>query len=408
MALRPEPDELRDLQRKAYGRHGGLTDAEATRLRELEDAAAPDTPSPVPERPSSGPARSEIAESHDPHDPVPERPSSRSARSGTEAQQRDEGPRDPVAEGPSSHSARSGTAGQDAQETTDSSWRATLRRHWKAAAAASALLLVVGIGAGWALFAPRVHDAVALSDDEVQRRLELDETESFDEGTLHAVARDEDALVWFGTKDGGEQYCIVLDVDGQSQTGCSSPDQLDFWGLNASVSLPPEDENDPNDYGGAINAYAMMSTTGEPMVALQRWDYDSSMLDQFDDEERERAEALIEEGFQMGPSLVGYVRDQPVWVADRFTDSGGVEKCLVVDAFEATGCDEDSAALEDGLNVGYEGTDGRRVLVSVQFTRWGTPYLTVTEDVGGASSAVIDTETGDPIEVTTPQTDPDG
>ena len=48
-----EPEELRALQRKAYGPHGGaLTDIEARRLRELEQAGRSTTP-PVEDASSS-------------------------------------------------------------------------------------------------------------------------------------------------------------------------------------------------------------------------------------------------------------------------------------------------------------------------------------------------------------------
>ena len=139
------------------------------------------------------------------------------------------------------------------------------------------------------------------------------------------------------------------------------------------------------------------------MVAIQRWDNDASMLDQFEGDERTRAQALIDEGYLAGVSLVGYVREQPAWIAYRFTDSDQNERCLIVDALGATACGLDSDTLQDGLTLTAEVENGR-IEVSAQFTNWGTPYLTITENAGGASTIVIDTETGDPIEVT----DPDG
>ncbi|MFT4157272.1 MAG: hypothetical protein QM630_05000 [Microbacterium sp.] len=332
--------ELRALQQKAYGRDGGLTDAEAARLRELEEAAL---------APVAGDASSRAA--------VPERGALGPASRFLSEERSDETK--------GAQESRSDTKG------AHGSW---------GLAAASVLLLVIGIGVGWALFAPRSHEAVVLTDDEAQRKLELEESGAFDEGTLRAVARDDDALVWFGAMDDGAQYCIVLDVDGQSQTGCSEPDQVDMLGLNVSLVLPPEDDSDPNDYGSGVNAYAAMSTTGEPMVAVLRWDYNSSALLQFDGEERERAQALIDEdGFQLAPTLIGYVHDQPVWLADRFTDSGSIETCVVVDAYEATVCAEESEARERGLHVVAIDTDAGSVDVSVEFTNGQMPYLVVTE-----------------------------
>lgn len=379
----PDGDELRELQQKAYGRSGGLTDAEAARLRELESQVGPAEPAVtvVPLEAAAPDLSGEQGTS-----PVPE--GSAGSADGSE-------------DAPRSAAGGSGMP--------DSTWRMALRRHWKIVAAASVLLLIVGLATGWALFAPRVRDAVALTDAEVQRKLELDEENEFDEGTLRAVARDDDALVWFGTKDDGKQKCIVLDVAELSQTGCTQPDRLDMFGLSATVSLPPEDDAPEGDFGTSISAYAMMSTSDEPMVSIQRWNSDSSVLDQFDQEDRPRAEELItDEEFSAGLSLVGYVQDQPVWVGDRLSDSASNEKCLIVDALDVMACDDDVTVLEDGLSVGAKDHTGSAVQIKVQFTTWGNPYLTITENVGDASTTVIDTETGDPIEVTTPQTDPDG
>ena len=45
--------------------------------------------------------------------------------------------------------------------------------------------------------------------------------------------------------------------------------------------------------------------------------------------------------------------------------------------------------------------------VTVEFTGWGMPYLTITEGPTGGSLVVLDTESGDPIEVQVP-VDPAG
>lgn len=410
----PETDELRSLQQKAYGRDGGLTEAEAARLRELEH--------PAPTVRTEAPAQlMEPAEGTPSDDRGPLRVADGRPRQASEtvtgrglSPERAETDVSPGPDRPTDRAEASalGHGPTDADEQPDGSasgWRAVLRGHWKAAATASALLLAVGLGAGWVLFAPHVRDAVQLTEAEVQRKFELGQDNEFDEGTLRAVARDDDALVWFGTQDDGQQSCIVLDVAGQSQMGCSRQDEIDFLGLSATVSLPPEDGAPEDDYGSAVSAYAMFSTTGEPLVSIQRWDNDSSMLDQFDETERPRAEALVkDERFQISLSLIGYLRDQPVWLGDRLSDSGSSEKCLVADALGVMACGDDVTVLDEGLSVGGQDDSGRAVQIVVQFTNWGSPYLTITENVGDASTTVIDTETGDPIEVTTPQTDPDG
>lgn len=414
MAPLPESDELRALQQKAYGRGGGLTEAEAARLRALEALGSghdvPEEPSapPVVERGSAATERgAERAERVDattrvtvPPPQVTELSSPRfvspEARSTTEGV-----PAASTTEGVPAASTTEGVPA--ASPVAASSWRQDLRRHGKAVAAASALLLLVGIGTGWALFAPRVRDAVALTAEEAQHKLELDEDYDFDEGTLRAVVRDDDALVWFGTQSDGEQSCLVLDAAEQTQVGCSPTDGINtVYGMNATITLPPDEDATEGDFGTSINAYGMLSSTGEPMVAIQRWDQDASVLDQFEGDERTRAQELIDEGFEAGLSLAGYVRGEPAWIAYRFTDSSENERCLIVDALDGIVCGSESDTLTDGLTITGDG-DGGRIDVSAGFTNWGQPYLTVTENPGGASTTVIDTETGDPIEVTDPE-----
>lgn len=379
-------DELRSLQQRAYGRGGGLTEAEAARLRELEDQGSA---SPTAAQEAGAAARDvrSAGEAGGPTGDVPE--------TGGAEDERSAAPRESEATERPAERALPRPHATGAVEA--------LRRHGKAAAAASALLLVIGIGAGWALFSPRQHDAVSLTADEVERKLELDEKSKFDEGSLRAVARDDDALVWFGTMRDGDQSCIVLDAAGQSQTGCSEAGDISLFGLTASISLPPEDDATEDDFGSTISAYAMISTTGEPMVAVQRWNSDASMLEQFDEEERERVDALVkDEGFFPSVSLVGYIDDQPVWLADRLADAGKIEKCVIADALDVIGCGESETVLEEGVSVGGIDTDGRPVDASVQFTNWGTPYLTVTRAM--ETTTVIETgEFG-----ATPSTDPQG
>lgn len=371
--------ELRSLQAKAYGRDGGLTHAEAARLRELE--TPPSLPVPA------APEESEEPRAIEPT--VPEQKESGSTADPTDA------------EHPSSEPVH---ARED--DHAPDSWRTALRHHWRIVAVASAVLLAIGMGTGWALFTPRVRDAVPLSQEEVERKIALDEKHHFDEGTLRAVARDDDALVWFGEKDDGAQNCIVLDAAGQSQIGCANPEDMSvYYGLTATVSLPPDEDAPLGGLGSSVNAFAMLSSEGEPMVSIQRWDHDASMLEQYDEAIRPRAEALMtEEGFRLGLTLVGYFRGEPVWSADREGESGQIDRCLLVDALDAVECLPDTDALRAGLGVSTVDRDGRAMHVGVQFSKWGQPYMTVTGETT-VLSFEVDVDSGDPIEVTSPQGD---
>lgn len=389
-----ETGELRALQARAYGRVGRLTDAEAVRLQELEGRRieAPAAPAPVD------------AVRQDRHPPGRESdPSADAERSGAPVT-------GPVVarmgvEG-------EGTASQDGAPvaTAPSPWRDVLRRRWKPVVAASALLLL-GIGAGWLLFSPE-FDGVTLSESETERRLELYADEDFDEGSLRAVARDDDALAWFATKRDGELSCLVLDVGETSQANCVASEEVDAFSLNVSVTIADQDDGGDRAVGGqSVNAYAMLSTTGQPMVALQRWDFESSMLDQFDGDERVRAEELLEAGFHPGLSVVGYFRDEPVWLAERVGEQDEIEKCLIADAAAASVCQLGDTGTQDAIRLEPPATDGSSPVIEVRFSQWGTPYLTITEhpadpdETASGDRLELGIEHGDPIEVTPPRGD---
>lgn len=389
-----ETRELRALQRRAYGRSGAVTDAEATRLQELESrgrAAATSAPAPH--------AAEVVVEARSPSFPGAVSRSGGSSRADDPLGQAFEagGAVDPVrvpddpAEQPTAQAATH----------VEGIWR-TVGRHWRAVAAASAVLLAIGVGVGWALFAPRAHD-VALTEVEIARQQQLYAQGDYDDGSLRAVARDGDALVWYATKsvDGADFSCLVLDVGELSEPNCVARDESSRMILNASVFVQDEGDGDDGSSGAtSVNAYGMLSTSGEPMIAIQRWDIDDSMLDQFDDEERTRAAQLRREGYQLGFSLVGYFRDLPVWLAQRPGDAGTMQDCLVADAVAAVIClPSDGTPQELSVSSGDAADPWS---LSVRFTRWGVPYLAVTERPVDGTTVVVDAEKGDPIEVTSP------
>ncbi|MFF3028944.1 hypothetical protein [Microbacterium sp. NPDC057944] len=395
-------EERRALQRKAYGREASLTDAEARRLHELEHAlresARPEATAErsartaVPDRGGADGARLDGARldgmrTGEAQPPVPRGVVDEESTAAA-----------PVAEEPVTESV--------AGEAAPGIWT-TLRSHWKPVAVASAVLLAIGLGAGWALFSPRASD-IPLSAEEVERKLELYTAQKFDDGSLRAVARDGDALVWFATKSAPEpQSCLTLDVGEQSSINCVSDEEFGTFPLNASISVPSDSEDQPGSET-SVNAVGMLSTSGEVMVAINRWDYVASMLDQFEGEEKVRAQELIDEGYQPGMSLIGHFRGEPVWVADRFTDTGSMERCLIVDVVDASKCAApDNSGNQAPIRLSSGDADDSPWSLTVEFTGWGMPYLTITEGPTGGSLVVIDTESGDPIEVQVP-VDPAG
>jgi hypothetical protein len=370
MMTESELAELRALQRRAYGRDGALTPADAARLQELESSSAPEqvasAPSILAELPRAEASGAEVPRGVDSREAVDTLTDGASARDTPHEAQ---------------DSAAEEEPSEDAAAGAPPTWRSTLRRSWRLVAAASALLLAIGIGAGWMLFAPKGED-IPLSQEEVQRRTELATEGLYDDGSIRAIARKDDALVWYATKSERDEICLILDVGDRSQAGCAERDfDAAMSGLYTNLEIQGPVEGENGAYGGeSVSAAGLYATNGELVVVIQRWDYDSSYLDQFEGDDRTRAEELIDEGYEHGLSVLGYFRDEPIWFAQRFTEGGTVERCVIVDAVEdAAGCVPDDGDASAALSVVSFDPDGTGWTITVEFTGWGSPYLTITE-----------------------------
>lgn len=361
--------ELRELQRKAYGRDGGLTRSEAVRLRELQqstgDVVVPETPDAAPE-----------ALAADPDDAL-------ITALGFDAPVAAEPVREPIA---------------DIAEPTDEpqtsaarpSIRAALRTHWLAGALAGVVLLALGLGLGWALFTPHAR-GIPLTAAQHERQRVLTENSDFDPGSLIGVGEDDDALVWYGTKNEGELACIVIDVGDLSETQCQTSDEMSPFGLNASVMLPPEAGSEESFDFATVNGTVMFSTQGEPVAIIQRWTSDDSMLGQFTGDERARAEELLDQGLLANLSIVGYFGDAPVWVANRWTNDREPDTCIIVDGAEGEQqCLPMSEAIDTGVTVLVfdEGSTASASAITVAYTATQTPYLTIASVADVASFEV--------------------
>lgn len=391
--------ELRSLQARAYGRDSGISDADAERMRELELQRMPTTSpnqaaSPLPVRSTSGQALVSR---------IPDEPLSGVERgsAATETKRADV-PSVPD-QGDSAGFIRSATGDHSNPDATaDASVRSTLRRFWRPVVAASAVLLVLGLAAGWAIFGQR-PGGIALTHEQVQRRLELYEQGQYDEGSLRAVGQQEDALVWYATRSDGEFVCIILDVGDQSASSCQVEGAVRDGAISTNVMSGAADPDTGEE--SHVGAFILYSTTGEPVAAIQKWtaSRDETWLDQFEAEERDRAEALLEAGFEEGSmSIVGYLRDEAVWVATRKTES-----CVIVGgADDPAVCKNTMSAIEEGLGADVI-VDGGVWALEVRYTNWQTPYLTITADadevftVAPGDRVEVGGEHGDPIEIGT-------
>lgn len=391
--------ELRALQAKAYGREGGLTAAEARRLAELESPRGTESARGSENERISGSAPEDAA----PNDPVP------NDRASNDRASKDTVPIDPAAD-----VVQRDTPAPSARPEV----RSVLRTHLKAVILASLAILLVGLAAGWAVFGG-LDDEPRLTAGQQERRLELQGTEEYDEDSVRLIAEDDDTVVWYATRSEGEIACVVLDVGAASQEQCGRLETVDTMGLSVSLSVPASDPEDPADqYGTTISAVVGYTTAGDPLAWIQEWSRDASMLDQFAEGERDRAEALLDEGYLPVPTIVGYFHDEPVWLAERPTDgtqSGGIVRCMLVDAVSDVGACQPSDGDTGGLRaVSIEtADDGTPVLwtLHIRFTKWQNPYLTIEQgepsDVG-VSYVELGGEHGDPILVEVPSSESGG
>ena len=189
--------------------------------------------------------------------------------------------------------------------------------------------------------------------------------------------------------------------------------EVEADGLNAFLTL---EESVPDPETGAyastgINAHLMYSTNDEPMVAIQRWTNSGNWVEQFDETQHARVEELIAQGYDASMlSEAGTFQDRTVWMAHR---TEGDERCLIVDreSSSAETCLPSEQALEEGLSLTLVDMDQESGLTKgwvfdVQFTRWQTPFLTIT---GGAEALTVAPgdrvevggDHGDPIEIGT-------
>lgn len=388
------------LQHKAYGRGGGLTDVEARRLRELEQAvtapAMPAGPAPGGIDDGADDVSADVPESGSESDP--------GTGTGTDATTpASESVSDPSADfremftAASTATAATATAaattaaasagatedvGLASRSRTARAAVAGLRRYGAAVAVVSVLLVAIGIGAGWALFGQRA-DAIALTGEQQQRQVDLYDEADFDEGTLRAIAQDEEgALAWYGTKQDGEMACLVIDVGEESGRQCQRREDVDGFGLGASVTQR-SDADAGNDV--TVNAYLLYSPSGEPLVAIQRWEQQpDAWLLQFDPDERSRAGELLSQYDASNLTVIGSFRDEPVWLLDQPKETGA-ETCLIVDAVpEQEQCVSMNRAVADGISSLVfvdDGAGGSEAwTIQVAYTVGQTPYLVITRD----------------------------
>lgn len=311
-----EAAELRMLQARAYGRGGGLTPAEAERLRVLE--AARRVPAGGGGSGNGGPGADGVqpggAGSREGSLPVDEGtwPSVYARSAGEPPAGAPAGP----VRMPEDHARDDGDPGPPVPESVS----AFLRRHVLAVAAVAVVLLAAGAALGGLLFGRWGLPAAPLTAEQQGWQAEVLAEGRYDSGSLRALAVQEDVVVWFATQAEGDRVCLVLGDGETIVPTCESRANLRY-GVYASISVPDGEQM------RAVTAQLLLDVNGEPAVAVDSYLQDervSGTIEYANEDETRFAADLVAEGFDENIWAVGYDGAVPFWTATR-----GGEHCLI-------------------------------------------------------------------------------
>jgi hypothetical protein len=350
--------ELRELERRAYGRGGGLTAAEAARLDELRVRRGSvfrrphqDLPAPLRTVRPADPLRDE-------HHVVP--PDTRGA-DGV-----------PV--------AADAVAAQEPERVpglpTPSS-----RVPWRAWAGVAAAALALGLGTGWLLFHPTDIPGVPLTSEQQRWQDAFASDEGYDRGSVRAVTVVDDVVVWVGTKEQGEWTCLVLGDGTSTSPACNPTESVRTSGLYASLTSYVSEGRMRQ-----VSANLHLAADGSPAVVTNTAQYSPSTTTGWASAREEAmAENLTRLGFDpFSVWIAGYDGEVAVWVGVKaaagqtclIRDGSGDDPEMACEPLEA----ENSGRSEITL-VHVDPETGARSSLVYTFGP-GAPYLTITREQG--------------------------
>ncbi|MEV8169952.1 hypothetical protein [Microbacterium sp. NPDC077486] len=289
-------EERRALQRKAFGPGGGLTDAEAARLRQLDAARR---------RPSPG--------------PPPSLGSFAAAEDDDEPSAGDDAPVEPDEESADIVTAQSDVPAERRR-----------RRSLGMRALGAVVVLLLGVGVGWLAFGRSGGTAVSLSAEQQGWQSDLVASGRFDPGSVRALATEDDAVIWVATQNGGASICLVLGAGESTTPSCNQREAVQEDGLWGEVTTQRDDE-----YTRQVMAHLLLTPDGEPAVSVDVSEYGSGEggPTYANEAETRTAERLADDGFDPNSIWVaGYDRDVPIWTASE-GETG--RQCLIYDGATA-------------------------------------------------------------------------
>lgn len=365
--------EMRVLQVRAYGREAELTEAEAARLRQLEDRRTTGTA----EAPEPG-----VPDDRDAAGAAPREAASVAPREAWRAAPREAWVAELV-EAPGAQRPASPT-GPDATEAEDRGAESVLspiRAHWRRIALAAAAALVAGVGLGWLLFGQPTDTPVALTPEQQEWQNALLAEGVYDSGSVRALAVEEDVVVWTATKDERKDTCLILGNGGEPRPSCQPTESVDegLWG-----SLVTEIDDDVR---REVVAYVLFAPSGEAAVRVDVVDQPagSSAITYANEKETAIAEQLADDGFDPNSIWVaGYDGDVPIWTA---TELESQAQCLIFDGSTPTSprvCADPQTMTEQdsGLVLNVVDTETGKTTTYEMSSNYGPSYLVITRERG--------------------------
>ncbi|MBW1639229.1 hypothetical protein G3H63_09105 [Microbacterium resistens] len=405
-----EERERRALQERAYGRGPTpLSPAEADRLRDLQrrrvvpagpevsavvDTAAPgEGPAPGPEAWFASAVAEDAATTGPPHVlAVPKEPGS-----------------DPVTVAADPGSSSIGPPHVLGETAPPSRWRAlladrTIAGRWRrprVLVTAAAALVAAGLAIGWSV--PRAPDvALPMTAAHEERReavLEaLNGLDDIDGGSLVLLSEsnpfdddvppENEALLWYVTRKGGEWVCAVLDVWGETPGATCLPRVAV---VKDGLSVSGEVQRARSDGGSAggdslttsFHGTVRLTPRGVPVATLTAQTYPSPGSRPWY-REREAAAERIREALEITypPTLLGHLDDAPVWLAN--TQDGTL--CLVLEEGDEPrlGCEAIVVRGRDGESAGIGPVLLLRMSVPATPTREAALLEVLNDPMSGA------------------------
>lgn len=329
--------ELRSLHARAYGRDGGLTRAESARLADLEARRRRST------RQTTAPS-TDTAEDYADDERV--------APADTDEE--------PQADAPTDAGVASDESASGEDPPVPVGDVSAPRSRVLLVGAALALVLV-GIGAGWALsegFLTRTVASFAHADV----RASLEAERDYDPGSLSVIGEKGDVLVWRATTSAGAEDCVVLTAgEDQSPPSCAPGEHIaenpgTIW---ASLTRTGS-EGSSEQVSGTI----LRAVDGTWVGIVQIWGTQSDVgwRAMYDAEEIEVLEHAEAQG--VDPAMVNVIGadgEALIWVSR----SDAVEVCLMVGTPSAL---TEACAPSDAENLTVMAPDDSGVLTEYRMT----------------------------------------